>query len=219
MSQLLEWVRENLGLSFTAAAVVSAVIGFFARNVASWVLERRKESRATRADQKRAAIEFAHIMDEYRSYWIAKHFDDESAPPVENHWVQWGGDRFDPLITAEHRALHARLSPTLQSEAFDLQKLVREKKELISQISEYRDDDLDFEGPIAVCEIALATDKLYRHVMQEAGLNAADHGYAFDSIRRRLKQAEKDKAEAEAAKKKAMDNLRRHVEERKATPD
>lgn len=52
---------------------------------------------------------------------------------------RWSGDLFDPLINAEHRALHARVRSF---------------------------------NPIAVCEIALATDRLYRKVMQEAGLIA-----------------------------------------------
>lgn len=160
MDHLLSWVRENLGVSFGAAAVISGVIGFFATNVAKWFFERRKENRATQAEQARAAIEFAHIVNEYRSYWIKAHFDDENAPPVRDHYIQWIGDPFDLLISAEARPLHARLSPRLRSEAFKLQQLVQEKRELIGSVAEYRDDDLNFEGPIAVCEIALATDSL-----------------------------------------------------------
>jgi hypothetical protein len=78
---------------------------------------------------------------------------------------------------------------------------------------------LDFEGPIAVCEIALATDKLYRKVMQEAGLNVADLKYAFDSIQRRLRMAEKDKAEAVEANRRTWEQIRAmrlEVEKRQA---
>lgn len=219
MNQVIGWINENLGVTLTVTGVLGAAVGFFARNVASWFLETQKESRAAKADQKRAAIEFAHIVNEYRSHWIGQHFEDENAPPVEDHWVQWSGASFDPLISPEGRALHARLSSELRSEAFDLHELVRQKKELISQLSEYREEDLDFEGPIAVCEIALATDKLYRKVMQEAGLTVADLKYAFDSIQRRLSRAEKDKAEAAEANQRSWEQIsamRLEIEKRQA---
>lgn len=214
MQQIWDWAKDNLGIVLTTTTVVGAIAGFIGKSLVAWLLDQLKESRQTKSDQKRAATEFAHIVNQYRDYWIAKHFEDENAEPVRDHWVQWSGDSFSPLIAPEHRPLHARLSPALKAAAFALHDKVAKAKSFIASVSEYRDSDLDFEGPITVSEIAIATDDLYRAVMKEADLPPAPQGYAFESIRRRLATSEKEKRDDEEANKAAWMSVTKAVEEK-----
>lgn len=212
MQEIWDWSKDNLGIVLTTTTVVGAIVGFVGKSLVSWLLDQLRESRQTKADQKRAATEFAHIVNEYRDYWIAKHFEDKNAEPPRDHWVQWSGDPFNPLIAPQHRALHARLSPALKAAAFALHDKVAKVKSFIASVSEYRDSDLDFEGPIAVSEIAIATDALYRAVMKEAGLPPASQEYAFESIRRRLAVSEQEKKDDAEASRTAWAELSRNIE-------
>lgn len=211
MQQVWDWAKDNLGIVLTTTTIVGGIGGFVVKSLTTWLFDQLKESRQTKADQKRAATEFAHVVNEYRDHWIAKHFEDENAEPPRDHWVQWSGDPFDPLIATEHRALHARLSPALRAAAFALHDKVAKTKSFIASVSEFRDSDLDHEGPIAVSEIAIAADALYQAVMKEAGLPPAPQEYAFDSIRRRLAASEKEKKDSEEANRMAWMEISKSV--------
>lgn len=208
MEAIWLWIRDNLAWLVPS----SAVAAWLGKTAVSFVLDVLRERRAVRADQRKAATEFAHVADEYRRYWIKKHYDDLNAQPVEDHFVQWSGDSFDPLIRSECRVLHARLARPLKDQAFALDHRVKEAKEQIATLAEFREEDIDLEAPILVAEIAIAADQLYRVVMREAGLKPSQEYDSIGDIKRRLIGYRKEKERIEEINRKANEHLFEHRE-------
>jgi hypothetical protein len=186
---------------------IGAGLAWVGRILVNLLLEVLREGRTAKADQKKAATEFVHIADEYRRYWQTKYYDDENQQPDPNpeSFVEWSGDRFDPLLTSETRALHARLSPALRNQAFALDQKVKEAKGTIAVLAEYDEAQIDYDAPIIVCEIAIASDELYARALQEASLKRPVEYDAISDIKSKLTRYRKDKEEADKARSWAND--------------
>jgi Arc/MetJ family transcription regulator len=175
--------------------------------IAAWLgkilLELLREWRTAKADQKKAATEFVHIADEYRRYWQTKYYDDENQQPdpEPESSVEWSGDRFDPLLTTEARAIYARLSPALKNQAFALDHKVKEAKGTIGTLSEFDEAQIDYDAPVLVCEIAIAADELYASALKEAGLKRPVDYDAVSQVRSSLVRYRKEKEEADSARR------------------
>jgi hypothetical protein len=191
------WVA-TLGTSLWFLLPVGAVLAWAAKTLAGLLLEILRERRKAKEDQRKAAIEFVHIVDEYRRYWVDKHHEDLNAQPDPDpqSMVEWSGDPFNPLLKSDNRALHVRLSPSLRAQAYALNHRVAEAKGLISSLSEYSDWMIDYEAPIIVCEIAIASDDLYNSVLREAVLKRPDEYDAISDIKSKLIRYRNDKEEA-----------------------
>ena len=181
----------------------SGLLAWIGKPLVNYFSEVKREERAAKAEQVKAAIEFVHFADEFRRYWERKYYDDKNAEPnpEPESFVEWSGDAFDPLLTAESRPVYARLSPALRGEAFALDQRVKNAKSAIASLYEYADHEIDTEAPIIVCEIAIAADALYDNTLREAGIKRP---HSYDSIRGisvSLAKSEQDKKDAEEAAK------------------
>lgn len=205
--EILNWIvaqAESLWLLLPVTALVVMVLRF----ASTYWMERLREGRARKADQKKAASEFVYVADAFRRYWVKRYYADQNQQPDPDpeSSVVWSGDDFDPLLTPERQSLFSRLSKPLQNRAYALDHMVREAKENIATLAEFDEDQIDYDAPVHVCEIAIASDELWRAVLNEMGLSPPAMYDAISDIRSGL-----DKSRAD--KQKAADERQRFNEE------
>lgn len=151
------------------------------RLASTYGMERLREGRAAKADQKRAASEFVHVADEFRRYWAQRYYDDQNAEPDPNPTssVVWRPENFDPLLTPQRHPLYSRLSSPLRNQALAVDQQVKDAKEEIASLARYDENQIDYDGPIIVCEIAIAADALWESGLKEAGLKRP---FGYDTV-------------------------------------
>lgn len=212
MEEAWAWLAVQ-GVSFWVWLPVGAVAAVLAKVSSSYALELLREHRSTKADQRKAASEFVYVADKFRRYWVRKFYDDQNQQPdpEPTSSVEWAGDPFDPLLTPERHALYSRLSPALRNQAYSLDHRVREAKETISSHAEYDEDQIDYDAPILVCEIAIAADELYASVLHEAGLKRPDEYDAISDVKARLPGFQQAKADYAATRTRWTEELLRSL--------
>lgn len=204
--EFLAWLASQ-GASFWVWLPVTAIAGYVAKAATSYALELLRERRMTMAEQRRAASEFVYVADKFRRYWSRKFYDDQNhlPDPEPTSSVEWSGDPFDPLLTPERHALYSRLSPTLRNEAYALDHRVKEAKEMIEAFAEYDEDQIDYNAPVFVSEIAIASDQLYSSVLREAGLSRPEEHDTISDVKGHLESFRKARDEYDAKRTRWSD--------------
>lgn len=205
--EIWTWVSaqaENLWVLVPVTTILVMMLRF----ASTYVMELLRERRASKADQKKAASEFVYVADAFRRYWVKRYYSDQNQQPDPDpeSSVEWSGDDFDPLLTPERQPLFSRLSKPLRDRAYALDHMVREAKNNIATLSEFDEDQIDYDAPIHVCEIAIAADALWKAVLREMGLSPPAMYDAISDIQSGL-----DKSIAH--KQKAADERQRFNEE------
>jgi len=162
----------------------------------------------------------AKHLEEYARYWVKTHFDDLNAQPDPTSFVQWSGAKFkSPLDSKEQMEVFGDLSATVRNAVFKLHTMARNRENYISSVAEYREDDLDHEGPIAVAEMVIAADETFRVAAREARLkDAMARGNSVDWIKSWLEKAKQDWAATQEQQRKSAEQMMRELGAQQTKP-
>lgn len=187
---------------------ITTLLIMVGRFASTYWMERLREGRARKADQKKAASEFVYVADSFRRHWAQHYYDSQNAEPDQTggSMIPWAVDSFDPLLTPERQALYSRLSDTLRTDAYALDHQVKEAKEELAALSRYDDSAVDLDAPIYSCEIAIAADALWVSALREAGLKRPTGYDVLVSIKEQLQAFRDVKTKAEEAQKRLHDD-------------